>query len=85
MADFDSTSYVQLRDLDNFPAKYHPDLEFFFKIDILLQNFWAKSIPRKMAHPRVPQHSKYPPGQATKKWHVDKDNKGMVTSDSTMK
>ena len=44
MADFDSTSYVQRRNLDDFPAKYCPALEFFFKIDILLKTFWAKSI-----------------------------------------
>ena len=36
MADFDSTSYVQERNLGDFPAKYYPALEFFFKIDILL-------------------------------------------------
>ena len=44
MADFDSTSYVQRRNLDVFPAKCYPALKFFFKIDILLQNFWAKSV-----------------------------------------
>ena len=44
MADFDSTSYVQRRNLDDFPAKYCPASEFFFKIDILLKTFWAKSI-----------------------------------------
>ena len=54
MADFDSLSYFQRRNLDNFPAKYHVTLEFFFKIDILLQIFWAKSIPRKTAHPWIP-------------------------------
>ena len=32
---FYSTSYVQRRSLDDFPAKYYPALEFFFKIDIL--------------------------------------------------
>ena len=36
MADFDSTSYVQGRNLDDFQAKYYPALEFFFIIDILL-------------------------------------------------
>ena len=43
MVDFDTTSYVQRRNLDDFPAKYYPALEFFFNIDILLQtDFWAK-------------------------------------------
>ena len=45
MADFDPTSYVKRRNLDDLPAKYYPALEFLFKIDILIQNFWAKSIP----------------------------------------
>ena len=36
MADFDSTSYVQGRNLDDFPAKYYHTLKFFLKIDILL-------------------------------------------------
>ena len=36
MADFDSTPYVQQRNLDDFPAKIYPALDFFFKIDILL-------------------------------------------------
>ena len=60
MADFDFLSHVQQRNLDDVPAKYYPDLDTFFKIDILLQNFRAKSTSRKMAHPRIPQHSKYP-------------------------
>ena len=42
MADFDSTSYVQRRNLDDFPAKYYPALEFSFKIDIILIEFLGK-------------------------------------------
>ena len=36
MADFDSTPYIQRRNLDDFPAKYFSVSEFFFKIDILI-------------------------------------------------
>ena len=32
-----TTSYVQRKNLDDFPAKYYPASEFFFKIDILLK------------------------------------------------
>ena len=42
MADFDSTSYVQRRNLDDFPAKYYPALELFFKIDLPLLEFLGK-------------------------------------------
>ena len=44
MTDFDSTSYVQRKKFHDFPAEFYPAVEFFFKIDILLQNFWAKII-----------------------------------------
>ena len=57
----ESKSYVQRRNLDDFPAKYNPALEFFFKIEILLYSFGAKCIFWKTTHPRVPQHSKYDP------------------------
>ena len=36
VTDFDPTSYVQRRNLGDFPTKYYPALEIFFKIDILL-------------------------------------------------
>ena len=39
MADSDSSSYVQRRNLVDFLAKYYHALKFFLKIDIPLQNF----------------------------------------------
>ena len=45
MADFDSTSYVQRRNLDDFPAKYHPALEFFSKLISYFRIFGQKVYP----------------------------------------
>ena len=44
-----------------FSSKILPALEFFFRTDILLQNFRAKSVLMKMAHPRIPHYGKCPP------------------------
>ena len=45
MADFDSTSYLQRRNLDDFPAKYHPTSEFFSKLTSYLRIFGQKVCP----------------------------------------
>ena len=74
MADFNSLSYVQRRILEDFPAIYYPALEFFFKIDILLQNFRAKVYPGKWHIPGYPKKASTPPPGLDKSifWRVDK-------------
>ena len=57
MADFDSTSYVQRRNLNA--------LEFFFKIDILLRIFGKKVYPGKWHIPGYPNIGSTLPGQET--------------------
>ena len=66
MADFDSTSYVQRRILDDFPAKYYPALEFFFKIDILLFEFLGEKYTQENGTSLGTPTYEVPPGGGDK-------------------
>ena len=59
-------SYVQRRNLDDFPTNYHPALEFFFKIDILLYTFQA-NITTLSAEKRVRNYSEFTRKRVAKK------------------
>ena len=59
MADFDSTSYVQRRNLDDFPANITLLQNFSSKLIFCLRIFGQKVYSGKWHIPKYPQHSTY--------------------------